>query len=338
MLPNATKHNSSNNNITSAAAALPILPTIEEEAQGLLALLVHNQSSLRPGSQAYAVTIPVPASMAPGKTFSVTIPIDIRTRYILNSQGGGTRRRMLLQFSAVEPSSLYTGYIAYPQSTSVIRPTLQAYWLQRDPATGMHSWVVVPAKQQNLAQDGASVSVTVTREMVVASNGNVVVAAFAVSQPQLPPSAPANKLVPQVQIENIWQQQPATPATPPPQTPAPPPISSSPPPPVSPSPEPQQQPQGLGVGAIVGIVVGVLAGVALIGVGVYFALSKQKEKSGRAGNARYSEAQPFLPVASSHGLENQPLQAMFESAGMTMMTTRQAPMAGGWADKKRHVE
>jgi hypothetical protein len=231
---------------------------------------------------------------------------------------------MLLQ-EQKQQVEMYSGFISYPQSTSVLRPTLQAYWLRRE--SGRVYWDVVPGRQ-TLSPNGMSISVTVTRQMTVESTGDVVTAAFAVSQPPLPPSAAAI-LTPQQRVNVPTPGTgPAPTPTPVPQpTPAPSPGMASPTPVPNPPPPPAQENSGLGTAEIAGIVAGILV-LAVVIVLVLFMTVFRRKRSPSSTSVASGSPQRSLRLPDEEGGEPSSsqevqrdsegsvhLHAMFQSAG-----------------------
>jgi hypothetical protein len=99
--------------------------------------------------------------------FNMRLPVDLRNRYI-QAQGESRRRRVLLSTDAD-----YNLYIPYPQSTSIVPGSLQAYWWDSASST----WLIIP--DQKVSSDGSIISVNVTRGMISQSDFNFATTAFA---------------------------------------------------------------------------------------------------------------------------------------------------------------
>lgn len=262
-----------------------------------------------------------------GTSFSTVIPIDLRTKYVVDEQSLENRRRRLLQAASTTStnSNNYIGYLPYPVSLSVIRPTLQVYYYL--PSRSGGAWLLVPT--QTLAQDSKSISATVPRSVVVASNYRVSLAAFAVSQPPPPEKKPSNQQQQQQVLNLLLAPQlvlavsPIVPAPPtPPKTPAPTPAEQPlpPTPPTPPPPPPPEKVTTMDAGVIAGIVIACVVVVAGLGAGLYVLWS------GGRGRVQ-TQTQAAMPPAASSSATNpkNPVQlhSMFRSAGMSVSSFSQ---------------
>lgn len=271
--------------------------------------------------------------------FSMLIPLDLRTKYTdppTSDTTAGARR--LLQQNNV---TLYFGYLAYPLSTSVVRQTLRAYWL-----SGGTTWLLVPT--QSLSPDGASISMQVTRQMVLGSlGGKVVIAAFAVSQPPEPTKTQAQT---QQQIQRLQilallisiqvadtpyvSKSPApapapTPATPQQTTPLP---STSPPPPPPPPPDSSS---ALDPGAVAGVVIACIAVVGAISAIFYWKLARPAAAAATVSATATAPAYKPVSVAPSAPPAPRSLTGMFQDAGAALSVQRYKHPSSTWKNFRR---
>lgn len=322
-------------NITLLAEAISILSSYNDtQLASDVALYLSGQETLRPVSQAYSLAIGIRQSLVKSY-FSMAVPVDLRVRYVL-ADSSTAGRRLLLQQSAAS----YTGYLQYPDSTSVVRQTLQAYWLS--PTSNL--WVIVPT--QSLSADGTSITLRVTREMVLASpSGKVVIAAFAVSQP--PPTAQqvqgttlqqaqtkitdgtstrvvslAATLLPSLQMADIYaasKLQPASaqttplPAT---TTPSQGPATSTPAPEASP-------PPSMSPGAIAGVVVGCLCLAVVAAMACMMMRGRSKNALNTAAElSRAKQMEPLMGAPRRNAIfddrDNGGLETRFRAAGISL--------------------
>lgn len=264
------------------------------------------QDTMRPVSQAFVTTFSNATFV--GASFSAVIPIDLRTKYVVDTRNTAGRR--LLQ-----ATSSYVGYLPYPVSVSVIKPTLRAYYTSPQ----RNAWVLLPV--QSLAQDSKSISVVVPRSAVVGSGYEVRIAAFAVSQPPPPPPQRRNsvdaqaalQLLPSLLVSPIVPAQPTPPRTP---APTPPPLDTPPPTPpvvVTTTPEPSSPPS-MDAGALAGIVIACVVVVGVLGTVLYLKLTPARVK--RADVAAKQLQPNAAPAATTE------LHAMFRIAGASVAKKR----------------
>jgi hypothetical protein len=316
ILFNASSSSNSSSNATAAALQL-LLSAFNATRE--LEYILQGQTTLRPVSQAFSVWVSTAHQSSASVLATMTIPIDARTRYLFGDALGTGRRRMLLQQTV--DSAQYNQYV---RSNSVIRPTLQAYWLD----SSTNKWVPVPG--QTVDASDRSITLSVTRGMLplsASSSSSVTVAAFAVSQP--PPRAQSSVtaqqlfslLFPPVSASPSSNVQKATTAATLHSTTTAPMAETTPPPPPPAT--------TMDAGVVAGIVIaciGVTAGLATL---LYFKLRPTKaKKQESAGIKAEGDKKPIMEPAEE---EKKTLRSMFQVAGSSVskFSKRQQQQPGG---------
>jgi hypothetical protein len=166
-----------------------------------------SQGSMRPMSQAFEIAMEGTglsnASMLK-PWFDVIVPVDIKSRYVeqqpVVSPSNWQRRLLQMQAALAGGTAAYGLYIPYPESTSILPGSLAPFWLATVKSSGGAGTATSTRKEWRPAQymqvvpsplaTGATtdmtlttISIRITRDMVLQSGFRVVVAVFAVSDP-----------------------------------------------------------------------------------------------------------------------------------------------------------